>query len=171
MVDLRKLLARDARRNPDHNTDADSALPSGSGLEAEYETLIVAQCRRYGIADSSITIEVRQIGRAPDGRDVYQGMIRLARWERDSALRLLLGLPILETKIRRVVRGLWLAEVSHFGGLWLHASEGLHATDAMTELRTLMRQLAPPTATASDSGLDDPFIQSQRENDESIPSA
>src|SRR5687767_8520795 len=86
MVDLRKLLARDARRNSDHNTDADSALPSGDGLEAEYETLIVAQCRRYGIADSTITIEVRQIGRAPDGRDVYQGMIRLARWERDSAL-------------------------------------------------------------------------------------
>lgn len=159
MFDLQKLFARDARRrgDADHDTQADSRLPRGAGLEDEYESIIAAQCQRWGIAESSITIEVRQSGRGPEGRDVYFGMLRLARWERDSALRLLLGLPLLETRIRKTVRGLWLCEVSHFGGLWLHASEQLlQGTDAPGELRRLMLQVAPVTAAgAGDSGLDD----------------
>ncbi|QJW84063.1 hypothetical protein HK414_09520 [Ramlibacter terrae] len=147
MFDLRKLFARDGSRREDHgrDTEVDASLPAGRGLEAEYESLIANQCRRWGIADGVVTIEVRRIGRAPDGLDVYLGMVRLAQWERDSSLRLLLGLPLLETKIRRMVRTLWIGEMSHFGGLWLHASEQLHATPAMRELRDLLIQLTPPS--------------------------
>ncbi|WP_299763825.1 hypothetical protein [Ramlibacter sp.] len=136
----------------------DASMPSGRGLEAEYEGLIASQCHSWGIADDVVTIEVRQIGRAPDGRDVYLGMVRLAQWERDSALRLLLGLPLLEAKIRKMVRALWLGEVSHFGGLWLHASEQLNATPAMRELRELLMQLTPPTMPrpGDDGGADEP---------------
>ena len=146
MVDFRKLLAREPR--PAHGADGDeteldSGAPRGARLEAEYEALIASQCLRWGISDTSFTVEVRQLGRASNGLDIYVGMLRLARWERDSAVRLLLGLPLLETKIRRTVRGLWLCEVSHFGGLWLHASEQLQATDAMVELRQLVLQLTP----------------------------
>jgi len=147
MFDLRKLFARDAGRREDQgrDTEVDASLAAGQGLEAEYESLIANQCRRWGIAEGVVTIEVRQIGRAPDGLDVYLGMVRLAQWERDSSLRLLLGLPLLETKIRRMVRTLWIGEVSHFGGLWLHASEQLNATPAMRELRELLIQLTPPS--------------------------
>lgn len=145
MFDLRKLFIRDgSRRGQDgQDTEVEASAPAGKGLEAEYENLIATQCRRWGITDTSVTVEVRQIGRAPDGLDVYLGMVRLAQWERNSALRLLLGLPLLETKVRKTVRTLWLGEVSHFGGLWLHASEQLHATSAMRELRELMIQLTP----------------------------
>lgn len=147
MFDLRKLFARDASRRDDQgrDTEVDASLAAGQGLEAEYESLIANQCRRWGIAEGVVTIEVRQIGRAHDGLDVYLGMVRLAQWERDSSLRLLLGLPLLETKIRRMVRTLWIGEVSHFGGLWLHASEQLNATPAMRELRELLIQLTPPS--------------------------
>lgn len=158
MFDLRKLFARDGRHENDdgQDTQVDAAVPPGSGLEAEYQDLIASQCRRWGIAAEAVTIEVRQVGRAPDGLDVYLGMVRLAQWERNSALRLLLGLPLLETKIRRMVRTLWIGELSHFGGLWLHASEQLHATSAMRELRDLMIQLTPPaTRAGEDAGMDD----------------
>lgn len=163
MFDLRKLFVRDEahRENDGQDTGVGATLPAGQGLEAEYEDLISTQCRRWGISDSSVTIEVRQIGRAPDGLDVYLGMVRLAQWERTSALRLLLGLPLLETKIRKMVRTLWLGEVSHFGGLWLHASEQLHATTAMSELRELMIQLTPSSpprhGEESASGQDEPI--------------
>ncbi|MGV3572815.1 MAG: hypothetical protein ACO1PB_19640 [Ramlibacter sp.] len=160
MFDLRKLFARDGSRRGDHgrDTEVDASLPAGHGLEAEYESLIADQCRRWGIADGVVTVEVRRIGRAPDGLDVYLGMVRLAQWERDSSLRLLLGLPLLETKIRRMVRTLWVGEMSHFGGLWLHASEQLHATPAMRELRELLIQLTPPSnaRAGEDSGGDEP---------------
>jgi len=152
MFGLRKLMGRDApvtqQPEDDQNTQVDSALPHGANLEAEYETLIMAQCTRWGISESSITVEVRNAGRGPNGRDVYLAMIRLAKWERDSALRILLGLPLLEAKVRKLLRTLWLMEVSHFGGLWLHASEQLANTDAMEELRKLMVTLTPSSAPA-----------------------
>ncbi|HEY8358025.1 MAG TPA: hypothetical protein VIL30_11235 [Ramlibacter sp.] len=160
MFDLRKLFVRDGARRSDHgrDTEVDASLPAGKGLETEYESLIASQFRRGGIADGVFTVEVRRIGPAPDGLDVYLGMVRLAQWERDSSLRLLLGLPLLETKIRKLVRTLWIGEVSHFGGLWLHASEQLHATPAMRELRELLIQLTPPPASpraGEDSGGDE----------------
>lgn len=147
MFDLRKLFVREARSAPPHDPDSDYH-PSGrrgEGLEVEYQSLIATQFQRWGIATSSVTIEVRQLGRAPDGYDVFVGMVRLASWERTSALRLLLGLPLLEAKVRKVVRGTWLADYSHFGGLWLHASEGLANGPARPELRELMLQLTPPS--------------------------
>jgi hypothetical protein len=157
MFDLRKLFVRDAdRRRDDQGRDTEvnpsSAGTTGQGLEAEYEGLISTQFRRWGITDTAVTVDVRPLGKAHDGLDVYVGMVRLAHWERTPALRLLLGLPMLETKIRKTVRSLWIGEVSHFGGLWLHASEQLHTSAAPGELRELMMQLTPPGAVAPGAG-------------------
>lgn len=155
MFDLRKLFVREARGPREQGPDSDYH-PSdrrGDGLEVEYQTLIATQFRRWGISTSCVTIEVRQIGRAPDGFDVFVGMVRLAKWERPSALRVLVGLPLLEAKVRKMVRASWLADFSHFGGLWLHASEQLHGTTAMAELREVMVQLAPPSH-APEAGAD-----------------
>lgn len=155
MFELRKLLGRDAGRS-DRDTLVDASMPRGEGLEAEYETLIVGQCKRWGIAEDAITIEVRRVGRGQDGREIYLGMLRLARWDRNSALRLMLGQPILENKIRRMVGNLWLAEVSHFGGLWLHASEQVQQLpEATRELRQLMMQLTPEGGSDADAGYED----------------
>lgn len=157
MFDLRKLFIREvrARREPmDPDSDYHPSDRRGEGLEVEYQSLIATQFRRWGISTGCVTIEVRQIGRAPDGFDVFVGMVRLAQWDRPSALRVLLGLPLLEAKVRKTVRATWLADFSHFGGLWLHASEQLHATAAMGELRELMLQLVPPSPSsgAEDEG-------------------
>ena len=61
-------------------------------------------------------------------------MVRLVRWEHTSAVRLLLSIPLLEARIRKTVRATWLADYSHFAGLWLHASD---------ELRELIGSLTP----------------------------
>jgi hypothetical protein len=149
MFDLRKLFLREARARARQPQDPDSDYhPSdrrGEGLEVEYQSLIATQFRRWGISNNCVTIEVRQIGRAPDGYDVFVGMVRLTQWDRPSGLRVLLGLPLLEAKVRKMVRATWLADFSHFGGLWLHASEQLHGTAAMGDLRELMLQLVPPS--------------------------
>jgi hypothetical protein len=159
MLDLKKLLARDSRDARKEAAEADSdyapSNPRGEALEDEYRSLIAAQCRRWGIDSGSITIEVRKLGHAHDGLDVLVAMIRLAKWERTSALRVLLGLPLLESKVRKSVRSSWLGELSHFGGLWLHASDKLHDTPAHHELRELLVHLAPANTAApgSDGGV------------------
>ncbi len=122
----------------------------GEGLETEYQSLIAAQLRRWGVSNQCITVEVRRVGQGADGYDVFAGMLRLVRWDRDSTLRVMLGLPLLEAKIRKTVRATWLADYSHFAGLWLHASERMKAPG---ELRELLAAVAPlPGHPASPGG-------------------
>jgi hypothetical protein len=158
MFDLRKLFVREARAqrggksDPDPDSDYHPSDRKGEGLEVEYQGLIATQFRRWGVAPGCVTVEVRQIGRAPDGFDVFVGMVRLAKWDRTTVLRMLLGLPMLESRVRKVVRGTWLADFSHFGGLWLHASEQLHVGGQTGELRDLLMTLVPPSAPGPDAG-------------------
>lgn len=162
MFDLRKLFVRDVRprgegveasaQDTQPLTDYHPSNPSGHGLEVEYQTLIATQFRRLGITTSSTTIEVRTIGHDAQGHDILVGMVRLHQWERVSALRLLLGLPVLEARIRKLVRATWLADYSHFGGLWLHASEQLYGASGAQELRGLIRSLTPWPSPAPATG-------------------
>jgi hypothetical protein len=113
----------------------------------EYEGLITAQFRRFGIDRTCISIEVRKVGEKGDGLDVYAGMIQIQKWDRVSTLRLLLGLPMLEAKLRQSIGMTWLADLSHFSGLWLNTTSDLHQAEGAGELRDLIVQLAPPRRT------------------------
>ncbi|MBI2771595.1 MAG: hypothetical protein HYX47_18365 [Burkholderiales bacterium] len=151
MFDFRRIFARTARgsEGDDPASDYHPSDKGGEGLEIEYQKLIAEQFRRWDISTSAVTIEVKRIGKAQGGYDVLVGMVRLHKWERTSALRLLLGLPLLEAKIRKTVRATWLADFSHFGGLWLHASEQL---EVPRELRELIGSLAPLPSFRSSTG-------------------
>lgn len=140
MFDFRRIFARASHGNDDPASDYHPSHKGGEGLEVEYQKLIADHFQRWGISPGCVTIEVKKIGQGHAGYDVLVGMVRLNRWERTSGLRLLLGLPLLEAKIRKTVRATWLADFSHFGGLWLHASEQLEIPD---ELRELLGSLAP----------------------------
>ena len=160
MFDLRKVFVRELRARKGKEVDADSEYhPSdrnGDGLEVEYHSIIAQQFKRWGIKPGCVSIEVRKFGRAPDGFDVFVGMVRLSRWERASGFRVLLGLPLLETKVRKAVRATWLADFSHFGGLWLHTSEQLHSMAGAGELRDVLVDLVPPPVSAVAPGASEP---------------
>src|SRR5437868_2140894 len=89
--------------------------PTGFGeaqgsIEAEYERIIAEQLERMG-TEGLTTLEVTYAGDAHDGLGIYRAMIRLAHWERKSVIRLLLGLPLLQYKLTRVLAASWLPEV------------------------------------------------------------
>lgn len=148
MFELRKLFSRETRGDPDseYHPSAD-----GEGMEAGYQALIAALFAKWGIDADCVEIEVRKIGKAPDGRDVMAGMVRLNKYERDTTARLLLGLPLLENRLRKHARATWMSDFSHFGGLWLHASEQL-GNEGVMELREMLLQLVPPSAPAPGQG-------------------
>lgn len=137
MIGLRKLFEREA---PEESpvTEVDASGHSKDEITEEYRSIIMDQLVRGGVSFDCLELEVRQSGKQRDGRFNYVGMMRLVHWERPSSVRLLLGLPILESRVRRIVRGSWLREVSHFGGVWLHASGQLQDSAAMEDLRTLV---------------------------------
>jgi hypothetical protein len=152
MFDLRKLFVKEAasRERADYGGAAE-------GLEIEYQRLVTTQFRRLGIHEDCVTIDVRRIGHGPHGFDVLVGMVRLHRWERTSGLRLLIGLPLIESRVRKLVRSTWLADYSHFGGLWLHAAEHLHEEPGTEELRELLMTLTPPHTSATETPAPHPF--------------
>ncbi len=161
MFDLRKLFARER-----HDTGA-----IGEGLEIEYQRLVATQFRRLGIHEDCVNIEVRRVGHGPHGFDVLVGMIRLHRWERTSGLRLLIGLPLIESRVRKLVRSTWLADYSHFGGLWVHASEHLHEDPGVEELRALLLSLAPTVGAQRPPAVTVPRASSETPQSEAGASA
>lgn len=190
MFDFRKLLGKDsapvgarggagtaagtaASAAPGNATGTTSGYGQGpaQGLEVEYERVIRAQFGRLGIASDCVTIEVRRIGHGPHGFDVLVAMVRLHRWERASALKLLLGLPLIESRLRKLVRSTWLADYSHFAGLWLHASEHLHEDPGVEELRELLLSLAPTVGAQRPPAVTVPRASSETPQSEAGASA
>ena len=139
MLDLRKLLQRDPEENPE--TEVGSNDHSLEEVVQEYRSLIIEQLNRGGVSATCVEIDVKSAGKGRGGLPVFVGMLRLANWERTSAIRLLLGLPILESRLRRAVRGSWMRDLSHFGGVWLHASGQLQETQAMEDLRSVVLEI------------------------------
>lgn len=158
MLGFRKILQREPVENPE--TEVGTSGHTLDEITDEYRSLIVDQLVRGGVDPGCVEIEVRQSGKARDGRQIFIGMVRLVHWERASAVRLLLGLPILESRLRRVVRGSWLRDLSYFGGVWLHASGQLQDSHAMQDLRALVIDIekreytdSQPQAQSSSGGV------------------
>jgi hypothetical protein len=137
MLGLRKFLHREP---PDESpvTEAETSGHPVDEIVQEYRAVISDQLARGGVLPRCVEVEVRQAGKLRDGQPMFVAMLRLTSWERTSAIRLLLGLPILESRLRRAIRGSWLRELSHFGGIWVHASGQLQDTHAMEDLRMLI---------------------------------
>ena len=138
-MDLLKLFQRAEPERPD--TEISPSGQFGDSLESEYADVIRDQLHRGGITEECVAVEVKEVGTGPRGRRVFVGMLRLAQWEQRSALRLLLGLPLLQAGVRKAVRAGWLNDVSHFAGLWLHPSGQFEEGAVMTDLRNMILRL------------------------------
>jgi hypothetical protein len=136
MLGLRKFLQREPDESP--VTQVEPSSHSADEVTQEYRSIIHDQLVRGGVLPKCVEIEVRGAGKLRDGHTMYVAMLRLVSWERTTAIRLLLGLPILESRLRRAIRGSWLREVSHFGGIWVHASGQMQDARAMEDLRSLI---------------------------------
>jgi hypothetical protein len=132
----------------DHTDFQALVANAGREVKPEYKRLICEQLRRWGIPDACVSVEVISLGPSVSGRESFVGLLRLTTWHRKGALRLLLGLPILERKVRELVSTVWVAEVSDFGGLWLHAAGELQGNAATSELRSLLVSLTGARAQA-----------------------
>ena len=145
---LRRFASLLLRRGSEHETDYEAMGTVDGGLEAEYLKVLEPELRGWGVPEHCATLQVQQVGHTPHGRGIFVGVIRLATWDRKPAMRLLLGLPFLERRVKQALSTRWLLDASHFGGLWLHASERLQDGDAGRELRELLAELSDARAGA-----------------------
>ena len=127
-------------RRSEHNTDYQD-LGHGSGsLEAEYQRLVAQHLARWGVPESHVAIEVRQVG-SRMGKLLFDVVVCLAHWDRITALRVLIGLPLFEKKIRKALEGLWLQDVSTLRAVLVCASESLQEQEPCAELRQTLVSL------------------------------
>lgn len=132
--------------------------PEQGEIVAAYLDLVREQVGAAGIPADAVTIEVAVVGRSPEGLPALSAMLKLSAWSGHATVRLLLGLPLFEAKIRRRLRNHWLADVSFFSGLWLHPSAPVRDPQVLLQLRELLlslegkelRHAGAPTQPASD---------------------
>lgn len=129
-----------------------SSQMAGDGLEREYEEIVRAQLAKLGVPLETVEVEVRTAGSMQDGRAIYLGMVRLIKWNPRTSMRLLVALPLLEVKTRQSLETTWLVDVSHFGGLWVHASSNLRTGEVMGDIRDAIAQLELNATTSGGEG-------------------
>jgi hypothetical protein len=151
-VDILKLFHRAPEPEEDPETRVNPTDQRGDNLEAEIQDAILEQLAKGGVTLDCVAIDVRDIGRGSDGRPVYLALLRLTRWEETSAVRLLLGLPLLQAKVRKAVQSSWLDQVAHFSGLWVHPSGQFEETAAMNDLRNMILHLEQVRARTASAG-------------------
>src|SRR3569832_2439838 len=103
MIGFRKFLQRESVDSPE--TEMGTSGHSANEALEEYHALVVDQLARGGVTRDCFELEVKPAGKLRDGRTVYVGMVRLVKRKRAPAVRLLLGFSILDSRLRRVVRG------------------------------------------------------------------
>lgn len=128
------------RTRSEHNTDYQDLGNASGSLEAEYQRLVAHHLARWGVPEQHVVIEARAAG-SRQGRAVFDVVICLVHWDRITALRVLVGLPLFEKKIRRSLEGQWLQDVSVLRAVLVCTSERLQEPEPCAELRQTLVSL------------------------------
>lgn len=134
---------------PEGHTDESDVRKA---LEQAYGDLLREQLAAWAIPPGMVGINIHRLGRAGDGLPIFIAMLRISRWIRVPGFRLLVGLPMLEASVSKAVSSSWLAELSHFGGVWLHASSTLHKEIPASELNGVLEGIARSAARDEPDG-------------------
>lgn len=128
-------------RRPEYQeTSLQASEHSAAELINAYRELVANELVRWGVPEKAVAIEIRREGHS-GGLAGFVALVHLLEWRGAETLPLLLGLPFLERRLRRALQSHWLADVSAFTGLWLHAPEGMLAAPGSDHLRELLMGL------------------------------
>jgi hypothetical protein len=150
----RMWFAAKGRRTSEHSTDYQNLEDTSGGLDAEYRRMVMSHLDRLGVPPDCAVVEVDELD-AERGKSVFVATICLVAWDRNAVVRVLLGLPLLDKKIRKAAEVSWAADVSVFKGVQLRVAPSLHSSRATSELRHLVVSLTatgrPPRTPSSEA--------------------
>lgn len=132
--------AKGGRHTSEHSTDYQNLEDTSGGLDAEYRRMVAGHLERLGVPPECAVVEVEQL-EDERGKQAFVATICLVAWERNAVLRVLLGLPLLDKKVRKQAEASWAADVSVFRGVQVRVAESLHGSRATSELRHLVVSL------------------------------
>jgi hypothetical protein len=90
-----------------------------------YYTRVIVDClKRMLVPPEDMEVVVRRAGTAAGGLSSFAGYVRILRWDPVVTPVLLQNIPVIDARIRKVVRASVILEHTHFAGLWFQASSG-----------------------------------------------
>ncbi|HXE50555.1 MAG TPA: hypothetical protein VN663_19420 [Ramlibacter sp.] len=103
------------------NSTVSSEL-SNSDIENYYLRIICECLRRMLLPLDSFQVRVRRSGTGPTGLVAFAGYVRILKWDAVVTPVLLQNLPVIDSRIRKVVNASVILEGTHYAGLWIQAS-------------------------------------------------
>jgi len=138
-MSLRNLFQREGSDSP--STYLETGMHTVEDLRHEYLELVDDSLDRGGIPVGCVEVEIRHLGADKNGKPLFSAMLRMTAWERRAGIRLLLGLPLLERGVRKLLAGSWLLDVSSFAGLWLHPATPVLTREVAREVGVLLARV------------------------------
>jgi hypothetical protein len=109
------------RQEPAAPVSVVSSELTSSDIENYYLRIIVDCLKRMLVPSDAVEVGVRRAGTGPSGLTAYAGYVRLLRWDPVLTPVLLQNIPVIDGRIRKVVRASVILEHTHFSGLWFQA--------------------------------------------------
>lgn len=122
---------------------------TNSDIENYYLRIISDCLRRMLVPAASIEIDVKRAGVGPSGLTSFAGYVRLLRWDPVLTPVLLQNMPVIDTRIRKVVDASLILEHTHFAGVWFQATG--RTEGAPTALVGMPSELVHQTGAAQPS--------------------
>jgi len=91
-------------------------------IEAYLRRIIHNCLHRMLVQDDDVDVLVKRAGTAKSGLTAFAGYIRILRWDPVVTPVLLQNLPVIDSRIRKVVSASVLLEHTEFAGLWFQAT-------------------------------------------------
>lgn len=117
----RVFFGADKAERPARASSVSSEL-TNRDIQNYYIRVIVDCLRRMLVPDEDVEVGVKRVGTAPGGLSSFAGYVRLLRWDPVVTPVLLQNMPVIDARIRKVVRASVILEHTHFAGLWFQAS-------------------------------------------------
>jgi hypothetical protein len=106
------------------NSTVSSELTSRD-IENYYLRIIADALQRMLLPLDSFDVAVRRSGRRSGGLPAFAAYVRILRWDPMATQVLLQNLPVLDGRIRKMVKASLILEGSQFAGLWVQASSSV----------------------------------------------
>ncbi len=122
---------RDRAAAPSGHSAVSSELTT-SDIENYYLKIVADGMRRMLVPLNHIQLRIRRSGYGPTGLVAFAGYVRILKWDAVLTPVLLQNMPVIDARVRKVVRASVILEGTHFAGLWFQA--GSNVQGAPTEL-------------------------------------
>jgi hypothetical protein len=126
---INRVFSRIGEPTPAHGGHSTlSSELSSIDLEHYYLSVISDCLRRMLLPLGSFDVCVRRSGRAANGLSSFAGYVRILKWDAVCTPILLQNMPVIDGRVRKLVKASVLLEGTHFAGLWFQAGSEIEGS-------------------------------------------